>query len=162
MGKAAFTTNAFGETFAGVDGKLAQDIARIVSIWMGIFLWGAALYFALIAIAAHILAIYNRKLHFRMNMYSIIFPNTALTIATYRVGEVVDSPAIEIFGAVMGCVLVLLYIWIFGKMLLAIRRRDILWPNKDEDKSEGNFDAEGVQSYLIPVERRNGIEEEDV
>lgn len=161
MGKQAVATNAFGETFVGVEGQIAQAIIRVVTVWAGTFLWGLSLWFAMVTIGAHLVAMWNKKLHFRLNWFSFVFPQTALVIATYRVGESFDAPAIEYFGAVMACILVLVWVFIFVKMIIAIYKKDIMWPGKDEDRSEGGFMNSEKQHFFIADDRKDGLDPEE-
>lgn len=73
---------------------------------------------------------------FDMSWYSFIFPNTALITATFAVGKAFRSRAIQIVGCVLTPILILVWIFVFGMMIRAIFLKQILWPQKGEDKDE--------------------------
>jgi Voltage-dependent anion channel len=89
---------------------------------------------------------------FAMNWFSFIFPNTALTTATFAIAKAFNSPAIAITGCVMTCLLILAWFLVVTMMFRAIYLRQILWPQKGEDKDEGGFVAKDVESLSTLTE----------
>jgi Voltage-dependent anion channel len=89
---------------------------------------------------------------FAMNWFSFIFPNTALTTATFAIANAFKSPAIATIGCVMTCLLILTWFFVVFMMFRAIYLRQILWPQKGEDKNEGGFVAKDVESISTPTE----------
>jgi tellurite resistance protein TehA-like permease len=85
-----------------------------------------------------------------MTWYSFVFPNTALVSATFAVGKAFNSLIIQILGCVLVCILIVLWLLVFGMMIRGIFLRQILWPQKGEDKDEGGFKAE-EQKSAIPI-----------
>ena len=73
--------------------------------------------------------------------YSYVFPNTALVTSTFAIGKVFDSGVIQIIGCVMTVILILTWFFVVGMMIRAIRLKQILWPQKGEDKDEGGFEG---------------------
>jgi len=55
------------------------------------------------------------------------------TIATIKIGERLDSPAIKLVGSGMGIVLFFLWILIVVCHIRAFKAKKICWPGKDED-----------------------------
>lgn len=78
-------------------------------------------------------------LTFAMTWYSFVFPNTALISATFAIGKAFGSVVIQIVGCVMTCILILVWVFVFGMMIRAIVLKQILWPQKGEDRDEGGF-----------------------
>ena len=77
-----------------------------------------------------------------MTFYSYIFPNTALTTATFSVARALDgNGAINVVGCVMSGLLVCAWMAVFGMMVRAVVRREVLWPQKQEDREEGGWKA---------------------
>lgn len=68
--------------FMGV-GPLAGVITRIAANWMGIWLWGLALFFFIVSIGANIESIGSKEMVFALTWYSFIFPNTGLTVSRF-------------------------------------------------------------------------------
>lgn len=97
-----------------------------------------ALWFFLVSVGAHYSCV-RGKMVFAMNWFSFIFPNTALTTATFAIANAFDSPAIAIIGCVMSCLLVLTWFFVVFMMFRAVYLRQILWPQKGEDRDEGGF-----------------------
>ncbi|KAH0537070.1 hypothetical protein FGG08_006111 [Glutinoglossum americanum] len=130
--------HALPDDFMG-DGKMTAFILRIIANWVGIWLWGLAMWFFLVSVGAHYTCIGHDKMHFAMTWYSFIFPNTALTSATLAVGEVFSSHAINVVGTAIGCALVPLWFFVFWMMVRAVLNKQILWPDKGEDRVEGGW-----------------------
>ena len=74
-----------------------------------------------------------------MTWYSFVFPNTALVTATFAVGNAFGSKAIQVVGCVMTVILIMVWIFVFVMMIRAIVLKQILWPQKGEDKDEGGW-----------------------
>ena len=113
-----------------------------------------AVWFFMVSFGAHWDCIRHRDLTFAMSWWSFIFPNTALVTATFAVGKAFNSRAIQIVGCVMTCILVAAWIVVFCMMIRAINRKDILWPQKQEDRDEGGFSfaelkERGTRSYSV-------------
>ena len=62
-------------TFMG-NGELAGQVSKIVAIWMGLWLWGLALWFFIVSVGAHWSCVRNGRMTFAMTFYSYVFPNT--------------------------------------------------------------------------------------
>src|SRR5581483_3823241 len=60
-------------------GELAGNVSMIMANWVGIWLWGLALWFFLVSVGAHFSCAAQGKMTFAMTWYSFVFPNTALT-----------------------------------------------------------------------------------
>jgi tellurite resistance protein TehA-like permease len=107
--------------------------------------YSLALWFFLVSVGAHYTCVRGKML-FAMNWFSFIFPNTALTTATFAIANAFNSPAIAIVGCVMTCLLILTWFFVVFMMFRAVYLRQILWPQKGEDKDEGGFKATDIES----------------
>jgi tellurite resistance protein TehA-like permease len=109
------------------------------------------MWFFLVSIGAHYSCVRGNML-FAMNWFSFIFPNTALATATFAIGKAFGSSAIDIIGCVMTCLLILTWLFVVFMMFRAIYLHQILWPQKGEDRNEGGFVADDVESQTTAVE----------
>ncbi|MCJ1323288.1 hypothetical protein MMC15_008643 [Xylographa vitiligo] len=132
------TEKALPADFMG-NGPLASMIIRVVASWAALWLWGLAIWFFIVSVGAHWTCVRDGDLNFAMTWYSFIFPNTALVTATFAVGTAFSSNVIQIVGCVMSCILIVAWFFVFGMMIRAIIHKQILWPQKGEDKDEGGF-----------------------
>ena len=140
-----------GHQFMGVYGALAASILRIVANWVSLWLWGLAWWFFFISLLSNLVCFQKKhQMPFAMTWFSFIFPQTALTTATFAVAEAFDVPTIRVIGCVMTCLLVLVWFFVVGMMVRAIGKKQILWPEKGEDKTEGGF--------RFPMEREEGLD----
>ena len=120
-------------------GELAGKVSLIAANWMGMWLWGLAIWFFIVSVGAHWSTVRHGRGKFAMTFYSYIFPNTALTSATFAIAKAFDCRPIKILGCVMTCLLVVAWMAIFIMMLRAVIEKDILWPQKQEDRAEGGW-----------------------
>lgn len=81
----------------------------------------------------------HTKIPFQMTWYSYIFPQTALTTATFRIADVFEIHSLKIIGCVMTGLLILMWFFVVGMMFRAIILKQILWPEKGEDREEGGY-----------------------
>lgn len=57
-------------------GELAGKVSLITANWMGLWLWGLAIWFFLVSVGAHWSTVRHGRGKFAMTFYSYIFPNT--------------------------------------------------------------------------------------
>lgn len=121
------------------NGAVAAQISQVCAIWFGLWLWGLALWFFLVSVGAHWSCVKKGRMTFAMTFYSYVFPNTALTTATFAIAKALDNRAIRIFGCVMAGLLIIVWFTVFAMMIRAVIQKDILWPQKQEDRAEGGW-----------------------
>jgi tellurite resistance protein TehA-like permease len=135
------------------DQELLANVLYIMMQWTSLCIWGLAIWFFIISVGAHVIYLLpgTKRLHIRFNMnwYSFIFPNTALVVATLEMGRAFTDNVLKIFGTFMAILLVLLWMFVFIKMLRAVLTKQILWPvdleaganNDDTTSSVSNIAA---------------------
>lgn len=130
--------------YMGASGELAATILRIVANWVSLWLWGLALWFFFVSFSSHwtVIFIKSHKMTFAMTWFSFIFPQTALTTATFAVGKAFEVYAIQVLGCVMTCLLIVAWFLVIFAMCRAIKKKEILWPEQGEDREEGGFGRE--------------------
>ncbi|EXJ68824.1 uncharacterized protein A1O5_07755 [Cladophialophora psammophila CBS 110553] len=129
-------------TFMDVPGVLAAQILKLVATWMCLWLWGLAWWFFFVSLVSNVDCLREKhRMPFAMTWFSFIFPQTALTTATFAVAEAFDVDAIRVIGCVMTALLIIVWFVVVGFMIRAIVNKQILWPERGEDKSEGGFKA---------------------
>lgn len=106
-----------GQSLVGGD-VLSQEDAHImnlgivgVSLLSGLFLWGFAFFWLILAIAMWIDVWWVAKIKFNLSWWGCTFPIGVYGLATMEVGQVMDSGSFRILGIVITlCVIVL---WLF-------------------------------------------------
>ena len=130
-------------SFMGNPGQqqIAGLVLQVMANWSALWLWGLAIWFFIISCGAHWSCIGHKGgLRFGMTWYSFIFPNAAMCTSTFAVGRVFRSKAIEIVGVVITGGLAVLWVLFAYWLVVAIWKRDILWPQRGEDScGEGGF-----------------------
>ncbi|KAJ5895420.1 hypothetical protein N7495_007111 [Penicillium taxi] len=138
---ASATKQAFPADFMG-NGPLAADILRVMVDFACLWLWGLAIFWFIIASAAHWSAIGPGRMVYSMTWFSFVFPNTALITATFAIGKAFSCKAIDIIGCVAVLPLLLMYFFVCYMMVRAVVQHQILWPQKGEDRNEGGFEIQ--------------------
>lgn len=122
---------------------MAMGVSTFLSVASNapaLIIFRLAIFFFIIASAAHWSAIGPGKMVFSMTWFSFVFPNTALVTATFAIGNAFSSDAINIVGCVAILPLFLMYFFVCYMMIRAIVLHQILWPQKGEDRDEGGFE----------------------
>lgn len=138
IGMAEGAQRALPPDFMG-NTQMSAMILKVISAWMSLWIWGLAFWFFFISVGAHWSCVGPNKMVFTMTWYSYVFPNTALVTSTFAIGKAFDSKRIQIIGCVMTPILILTWFFVGGMMIRAIVLKQILWPQKGEDKDEGGF-----------------------
>jgi len=88
-----------------------------------------------------------------MRFVPLLRLRSALTTATFAVAEALDNRPIRILGCVMTCLLILAWTAIFIMMIRAVIDKDILWPQKQEDRAEGGWQAHPEEKRACDTRR---------
>ncbi|EMD61119.1 hypothetical protein GGP41_010022 [Bipolaris sorokiniana] len=122
------------------NGELAGKVGMICANFLGLWLWGLALWFFLISVGAHWSCARRGKMDFAMTWYSFIFPNTALTTSTFAISRCLNSnKPIAYIGCVMTVGLIAMWFFVIFMNVRAVFIHQILWPEKQEDRTEGGW-----------------------
>lgn len=152
------------DLYMGLPSPQAAGVLRIVANWVCLWLWGLAFWFFFVSLAANLTCLRDRnhQIPFAMAWFSFVFPQTALSSATLRVGDAFQVRGIQWIGCIMVILTVVMWIFVMSMTIRAIVIKQILWPGKGEDRDEGGFEGfkekKGQQSAEVDVE--NGPEEE--
>ena len=138
IGMAEGVQRALPANFMG-NSEMAALILKVVAAWMSLWIWGLAIWFFFISVGAHWSCVGGHRMTFTMTWYSYVFPNTALITSTFAIGKAFNSTAIQIVGCVLTPILIGVWFVVVGLMIRAIILKQILWPQKGEDKDEGGF-----------------------
>lgn len=140
IGMAEGAQQALPPNFMG-NTQMSAMMLKVISGWTSLWIWGLAFWFFFISVGAHWSCVGPHKMVFTMTWYSYVFPNTALVTSTFAIGKAFDSRAIQIIGCVMTAILIPTWFFVVGMMVRAVILKQILWPQKGEDKDEGGFKA---------------------
>jgi tellurite resistance protein TehA-like permease len=139
-------------------GEFAGRVSMVCANWMGLWLWGLAFWFFFVSVGAHWSCAAKGKMDFAMTWYSFVFPNTALTTATFAIAKALNrNRPIEIVGCVMACGLIVVWGFVVVMMVRAVKMKQILWPQKQEDRTEGGW----KQPSLEEQRRRQRDDDEE-
>lgn len=128
------------------NGELAGRVGMICANFMGLWLWGLALWFFFVSVGAHWSCARRGKMDFAMTWYSFVFPNTALTTATFAVARALNgNRAIQYVGCVMTIALIMMWLFVVAMNVRAVAIRQILWPQKQEDRTEGGWTQQSAE-----------------
>ncbi|KAH7040221.1 voltage-dependent anion channel-domain-containing protein [Microdochium trichocladiopsis] len=112
----------------------AVFIVRILSVLIGLWLWGLSFWFFLVSVGSlWKYLIPGHRLPFQMTWWSFVFPNTALVTATLQLATALDSPGFRVFGCVMAACLVVVWIAVFATMIHCLVKKQLLWPEQASD-----------------------------
>ena len=122
------------------NGELAGRVGMIMANFMGLWLWGLALWFFIVSVGAHWSCARRGKMDFAMTWYSFVFPNTALTTATFAIARALNgNQAIRYVGCAMTIALIMMWMFVVVMNIRAVIIHQILWPQKQEDRTEGGW-----------------------
>jgi len=83
---------------------------------------------------------------FAMTWYSFIFPNTALATATFAIARALNgNKPIQYIGCAMTIGLVLMWLFVVAMNVRAVIVHQILWPEKQEDRTEGGWRQQSAE-----------------
>lgn len=118
-----------------VEGLIRPDIlasaVQLASFYCSLFLWGLSFWFFASAVTAVAAGMPDRKFH--LSWWSFVFPNVGFCISTFRVGTFTGSAGLLWFGTVLTIVLVIVWLVVAWRCVMAVVHREIVWPGHDED-----------------------------
>jgi len=112
------------------------------------------MFWLLVSIGAHLQHLVHNRFKFSLSWYSFIFPNTALTTATFAVATALDhNRGFAILGCIFTCMLVVVWLLVFGLTLVELGTGRLLDPPVDEPKSHGRTSS---KSWRLNERRPDG------
>ena len=125
---------AYG-TISGISHtELIPDYLQILALAIAIFLWAVAFWFFCISLIAVIGGIKGwEEMTFHLGWWGLVFPNVGFAIATIKIGQAFESEGILWIGSIFTLLLITLWLFVGYHHILAVWRRKIMWPGKDED-----------------------------
>ncbi|KAF4470152.1 C4-dicarboxylate transport mae1 [Fusarium albosuccineum] len=113
---------------------MAPQVLQIMALWVSIFIWCIAFWFFAFSLLAVLASAIKWKLRYSMTWWAFVFPNVGFTLATARIGEQLESPAIKWVSSAMAICLVIIWFIVLYAQMSAVIRKKILWPGRDEDR----------------------------
>lgn len=113
----------------------AVSILRVISILVGLWLWGLSAWFFLVSVGSlwkYVRPESTSTMPFQMTWWSFVFPNTALVTATLALARALGSAGLRVFGCVMAACLVVVWALVFATMIRCLLNRQLLWPKELE------------------------------
>jgi C4-dicarboxylate transporter/malic acid transport protein len=108
----------------------ALQVLRTVALWVGIWLWTVSFWFFALAVVANVIPILKSKMEFTNGWWAFVFPNVGFTISTAVIGEQLDSSGILWLASAMTILLAATWTFVLGAQILAVKRRQLLWPKQ--------------------------------
>ncbi|KAK3670273.1 hypothetical protein LTR78_009827 [Recurvomyces mirabilis] len=108
------------------------SVVKVLGVVSGIFLILFSAWFFFVSTISILAGV--RQMSFSLNWWAFIFPNAGLTLALIQAGKALDSSGINAICTALTILLVVMWLVTAVAHLRALRKGDILWPGKDEDK----------------------------
>ncbi|PYH83543.1 C4-dicarboxylate transporter/malic acid transport protein [Aspergillus uvarum CBS 121591] len=153
MGMAQTATEKFPTHLIPLASQVnTADVLLVMAVFVSIFLWVVALFFWSIGW----LSIFDarREWKFDITWWATVFPNTGFALAIIKIGDLLDSSAIQGVGTAATLIQVILWLGCASMHIWAYFSRRTLWPGMDEGfgpdehQHEAALDLEGeVRSY---------------
>jgi C4-dicarboxylate transporter/malic acid transport protein len=132
LGRKAPSLFSESEMF-GITSIPVGDVIKIVGILAGFFVILFSFWFFCVSTVSVLAGI--KQMSFSLNWWAFVFPNAGLTLATIQTGAVLKSPGINGIASAFTIALVIMWIVCAIAHIQAIRKGNIMWPGKDEDKT---------------------------
>lgn len=145
VGPAAYTTNMFVALgmqapkhvpvdFLGITSFPIGDLFKTFGVIVGTFLWLVAFWFSALTTVSVVTS--AKSSHFTLNYWAYIFSNAGLTIALIQIAKVLDSDGIKGVCSGATIILVILWFWVAIMNVIALKKKQVLWPGMDEDMED--------------------------
>jgi hypothetical protein len=90
-----------------------------------------------------------------MTWNSFVFPNSALTTATFSVASALDNQPLRIVGCCLTIILIIMWLFVLLLNFRAVIKKQILWPQRQEDRDSENSGGRAHASERDGVRRRH-------
>jgi C4-dicarboxylate transporter/malic acid transport protein len=117
--------------YFGLEAQQTISVLKLLATMTAVFIWCLAFWFFCLALVA-ILAV-SKTAKFRLSWWAFVFPNVGFTLATIKIGDMLESPGVHWVGSVMTMGLVAMYLFVLTMTIKAVSTRQIMSAGKDED-----------------------------
>lgn len=121
--------------------KIAQDklkTQKFEADWLPLF--GLVVSCAILILSFFMLALTTvavardfRQLRFKLVWWTFVFPNVGFTIAVIKFALAIESDWLQWVATVMVIMMTGLWLGVGVSHIIAVRRKQIMWPGRDED-----------------------------
>lgn len=112
------------------DSTMVAVVMQVVAYTAGLCLWGLTIWFFVLSVGGQ-WRLFSRETRFDISFFAFVFPTSALVSSTHAVGKAFGSHQLQVIGYVFSVMLVLAYLTIVGKTMVAVYKKKLLWPAKD-------------------------------
>ena len=103
----------------------AIEILQVVALWASVFLWCLSFWFFAIATCAVLMSALQNQLQFTMAWWAFVFPNVGFTISTAKIGENLESEAIQWIACAMIILIAGMWLLVLGVLLMKILKQTL-------------------------------------
>lgn len=121
------------------DALVTARVLELLALTAAVALWGLALWFFLISVAANLLAVSRRNMHYTLGWWAWVFPNSAICLATFAIGSTLDSRALNVAGCVATAAVAGMWAFVLVMTVRGVIKGEIMGGTRDEDREEGGF-----------------------
>jgi tellurite resistance protein TehA-like permease len=111
----------------------APEILRVLALFTGVFLYVFAFWLFAIAFWGNVSVV--GRMPFSLTWWAFIFPNVGFTLSTSMLGKELESEGILWVASVMTVLLVVIWLVTVVGCVMAVWKREIVWPGRDEDRN---------------------------
>ncbi|KAI5238226.1 malic acid transporter [Aureobasidium subglaciale] len=109
------------------------DVIKIIGILAGFFVILFSFWFFCVSTVSVLAGI--KEMDFTLNWWAFVFPNAGLTLAAIQAGSVLNSSGINGICSALTIGLIIMWIVCAIAHIQAVRKGNVMWPGKDEDKT---------------------------
>ncbi|KAL9618838.1 MAG: hypothetical protein Q9160_006497 [Pyrenula sp. 1 TL-2023] len=111
------------------DSNATYEALNVTAAFNAILLWSVGLWFFGIALLSVLAGI--RKMNtFHLGWWAMVFPNVGFALATIKLGQVFENDAVKGVGSGMTITLIVTYVFVLIRQILALVRKEIMFENK--------------------------------
>ncbi|KAG9868712.1 malic acid transporter, partial [Aureobasidium melanogenum] len=127
----------FGDTeLFGITTLPMGDVIKVIGILAGFFVILFSFWFFCVSLVSVLAGV--KEMSFTLNWWAFVFPNAGLTLASIQTGAVLESAGINGVCSALTIGLVIMWIVCAIANIRAVWKGEIIWPGKDEDKSDND------------------------
>ncbi|KAG9605709.1 malic acid transporter, partial [Aureobasidium melanogenum] len=133
----------FGDTeLFGITSLPMGDVIKVIGILAGFFVILFSFWFFCVSLVSVLAGI--KKMSFTLNWWAFVFPNAGLTLASIQTGTALESASINGVCSALTVGLVIMCIVCAFANIRAVWIGEIMWPGKDEDKTDNGISGEHI------------------
>lgn len=137
----------------------AFRVVAVIGLYQALVCWVTCFWMFFVALIVVIQGAIQHGMRFKLAWFAMVFPSAGMTILTIKLGDRLECTSLKLVGTVLAVIVSAAYLVCTAFYIIAIWKKNIIYPGKDEDAHPDNIEEEQSADQRAPVSSASSTSE---